>query len=179
MEVILALHVQGTYLWTAGEFTVNCYESTKSRIEDKYYYTCDERINDMLMLEFGNKFYPLLGCQDSTMRLIDPTGKLQYMNTFSSPVSCIASADRTKRDAPLVCFGLKNGTIGAVECTVGEDEAVILWEIEPELGSIQNSPVSILKLVTFPSGNHLVVARDNGSLEIYYYDEKQCYDMVY
>ena len=53
-----------------------------------------------------------------------------------------------------------------------------MWEVEPELGQNTNSPVSILKL--FDNGKtHLVVARENGSLEIYLFDETRCHDLVY
>jgi len=179
IETIRSLHVQGTFLWTAGDFTLNCYESTKSRIEDRYYYTSDERINDMLVLGFpSEQYYSMLACNDSTIRMIGPDGTLQYTSTFSSPVTAVISVGMTQRQSPLVCFGLRNGTIGALEATIGEDQAVILWEVEPELGQNTNSPVSILKL--FDNGqSHLVVARENGSLEIYRFDEKQCSDVVY
>ena len=35
---------------------------------------------------------------------------------------------QSARNFPLVIYGLKNGTIGALEATLSEDEAFILWE---------------------------------------------------
>ncbi len=66
-EVITSLHVQSGHLWSAGEYILNCYESSgELQIIDKYYYTCDDKINDMVVAPVQGKDYlnPVLACQD-------------------------------------------------------------------------------------------------------------------
>jgi len=48
-EAIKSLHVQGTFLWSAGDYILNCYESVDGKIVDKYFYICDDMINDMVV----------------------------------------------------------------------------------------------------------------------------------
>ena len=49
MESIKSLHVQGTFLWSAGDYILNCYESVDGKITDKYYFICDDKINDLVI----------------------------------------------------------------------------------------------------------------------------------
>ena len=48
-EQIRYLHVLGTNLWSAGDYTLNCYASSNNKIADKYYYVSDDKINSMLV----------------------------------------------------------------------------------------------------------------------------------
>lgn len=49
-EVITSLHVQQQNLWSAGEYILNCYESgAAGKILDKYYFICDDKINDLIV----------------------------------------------------------------------------------------------------------------------------------
>jgi hypothetical protein len=89
MEPISSIHVASTYLWSAGDFTLNCYESKNKQIVDKYYYTCEEKITNMIVLQYVEDFYPLLSCQDSSMRLISPLGKVHYTEKFSAQVTAM------------------------------------------------------------------------------------------
>lgn len=50
-EVIQHLHVAGTNLWSAGPYTLVCYESRDNRIADKYFYTCEEQINELIVAQ--------------------------------------------------------------------------------------------------------------------------------
>jgi hypothetical protein len=36
-------------LWSAGEYILNCYESVNNKIVDKYFFICEDRINDMVI----------------------------------------------------------------------------------------------------------------------------------
>jgi hypothetical protein len=60
-------------------------------------------------------------------------------------VTCInISETRSSRDCPLVFFGLRNGSLGAIEAT--KDEAIVLWENEPE-GS--TASITVIKSAIF------------------------------
>jgi hypothetical protein len=70
---------------------------------------------------------------------------------------------------------LKNGTIGALEATLGEDEAFTLWEEEGN-----QSAVSVIKTATFADyRNHIVLARDDGTIEIYFFNKHSLLDLVF
>ena len=51
-ETIAQLHVQGMNLWSAGTYTLNCYASQNNTISDKYYFVCEDVINEMIVTSF-------------------------------------------------------------------------------------------------------------------------------
>ena len=63
-EVIKSLHVQSQNLWSAGEYIMNCYESVNNKIIDKYFYICEDKINDMAIAAVAGQmvFNPILAC---------------------------------------------------------------------------------------------------------------------
>lgn len=52
-EVIKSVHVAGTNLWSAGDYILNCYESAANQIKDKYYFICEDKINDLVLAPVG------------------------------------------------------------------------------------------------------------------------------
>lgn len=40
-------------LWSAGAYTLNCYASSNNTIQDKYYYLCDDKINEMIITQIA------------------------------------------------------------------------------------------------------------------------------
>jgi hypothetical protein len=70
-----------------------------------------------------------------------------------------------------VGYGLKNGGIGCIELT--RDEPIVLWSLE---GSQTNgSAASIVKtcdILGEESFYNFIVARDDGTVEIYSYEHK-------
>ena len=97
-EVITSLHVQSGHLWSAGEYILNCYESSgELQIIDKYYYTCDDKINDMVVAPVQGKDYlnPVLACQDKLVRVLSDRGDaVIYSHKFDAPCTTISlSAD--------------------------------------------------------------------------------------
>lgn len=142
-EVIRSLHVQGQNLWSAGEYILNCYESVNNKIVDKYFYICEDKINDMLIASVSGQLVlnPVLACQDKTIRvLVDD--KVLYLQKFESACTAIALApEQTHRFCPVVGFGLKNGGVGCLELT--RDEPVILWYLEG--AQTNGSTVSVVK----------------------------------
>ena len=74
----------------------------------------------------------------------------------------------------MIIYGLRNGTIGALELTLTEDEAVILWEEECEA-----APVSVIKTTELSGQQHLILSRDDGTIEMYLFNQTSCLDLVY
>ena len=69
-------------LWSAGAYTLNCYTSSNNSIADKYYFLCDDIINDMLVTSLDPESQTdssvVLACNDSTLKVISDEGKLLY-----------------------------------------------------------------------------------------------------
>lgn len=63
-ETIKSLHVSGQNLWSAGEYILNCYESVSNKILDKYFYICEDRINDMIVTSVSGQMVlnPVIAC---------------------------------------------------------------------------------------------------------------------
>ena len=116
-------------LWSAGAYTLNCYASNNNSITDKYYFLCDDIIHDMVVTSISPKSQSdsivVLACNDSTVKVISDQGKLQYEAVLdSAPISL---SQIKSQDSTIICYGLSNGNIGAIE--LGQDEAIVLWEV--------------------------------------------------
>lgn len=101
-EVISSLHVQSGHLWSAGEYVLNCYESSGGlSIIDKFYYTCDDKINDMVIAEVQGQGYlnPILACQDKQIRVLNDRGDaIVYSHKFDSACTTLSlSQDISER----------------------------------------------------------------------------------
>ena len=76
-EQIMHLHVLGSNLWSAGSYTLNCYASSNNTIADKYFFVCDDKINDMIvhhcdLSKRGSvEPYVILACNDSSIKVIN------------------------------------------------------------------------------------------------------------
>jgi hypothetical protein len=122
--------VQTQNLWSAGEYILNCYESVNNKIVDKYFFICEDKINDMVIATVSGQMVsnPVLACQDKALRvLVDD--KILYQHKFDSACTALSLApEMTHRYCPVVGYGLKNGGIGCIELT--RDEPVVLWSLE-------------------------------------------------
>lgn len=123
------LHVQSQELWSTGKHTLNCYVSTQSKILDKYFYLADDVINHMMVCTIeGIGAMAVIAVQDR-IRVIDGKGKLLYSTQLDSYVTCFdIRPEPSSKGFPLLVFGTKAGSIGAVELTT--DEAIVLWECD-------------------------------------------------
>jgi hypothetical protein len=77
---------------------------------------------------------------------------------------------------PVLIYGTKSGGIGAIELT--QDEAIVLWECDFTFDG--KSPVSHLKVAQLrEEQNHIVISRDDGTIEIFTYSERQQASIVF
>lgn len=117
----------GTNLWSAGTYTLNCYASANGAIADKYYFVCDDKINEMIVHHGGlgrdtsgsSDPFVILACNDSTIKVIDGAGRLLYQTVLDAAPTCMALVPRAEGyggECPtMLIYGLKNGAIGALE----------------------------------------------------------------
>lgn len=174
-------------MWSAGEYILNCYESSGGlSILDKYYYTCDDKINDMIIAPVqGSSFLnPVLACQDKQVRVLNNRGdEIVYTHKFDAPCTTISlSVDISERQSPIMGFGLANGGIGLIELMRNKSREY--WSLEPiQMNMGECAPVSLVKTcnlnktqarphfqnVEAEDIRDFIVARDDGSIEIYAY----------
>ena len=102
----------------------------------------------------------VLACNDSTIKVISDQGKLLYsaiLTAAPTSLSLITPSVKNK----IICYGLSNGNIGAIE--LGHDESIELWEIDCSA----KAPVTIVQVATLKDVLHLVVVRDDSTIELY------------
>lgn len=75
-EVISSLHVQAQNLWCAGEYILNCYQSAANQIKDRFYFICEDKINDMVLAPVAGQMVlnAVLACQDKQIRVLAEDG---------------------------------------------------------------------------------------------------------
>lgn len=139
--------MQSTNLWSAGKSTLTCYSSQNASVVDKFFYICEEEINDMLIVLRDAKaesYLTVLACSDSALRVVDDRGKLMIDQKLGSPVNCISLNEfEGSFKQTLVAYGLQNGNFGVVE--VATEDIIVLWECEAsELGAEKRAPVSLI-----------------------------------
>ena len=90
------MHVQHQNLWSAGEYILNCYESgAAGKILDKYYYICDDKINDLIVAPVAGQMVlnPIMACQDKQLRILNDKGDaLVYNHIFEGACQTISMA---------------------------------------------------------------------------------------
>jgi hypothetical protein len=135
---------------------------------DNYYYLSDEKIKQMDISEiFGGQIQlPVIACGDC-IKVIDGRGAILYEIKLDSQVNCFSQQkEKTSRGCPLIIYGCKNGSIGALELT--KDEAIILWENDCD----HRSAVSLIKVDQLAKKDNIVLTRESGEIELFVYTEK-------
>ena len=117
----------------------------------------------------------VIACHDKTIKVLKD-GDLHYIAKFDAPVMVISNSGKlSSRQCPIVAYGLRNGSIGLLELT--RNEAVTLWSLESS--QTNGSPVCAIKASIInptpaedePLTSEVVVARDDGSIEVCSYEE--------
>ena len=164
-------------LWSAGAYTLNCYASKDNSISDKYYFLCDDVINDMIVTSIHPASQPgsvvVLACNDNTIKFISDEGEQLYSTVLEASPSSIslATSEETaiNSESTIICYGLNNGNIGAIE--LGADEAIVLWEVNCS-EEVTKAPISIIKVAALKEKPHLIVARDDSTIEVHRFQER-------
>lgn len=116
-ETINHLTVQGTELWSCGDFILNNYGSGKDGIQDKFYYICEDKINDMMVQHVGGEMInnTILACEDGTIRALT-NNEVKYSQKVGGSPACMfdgsTESQRLGRSTPSVFYGAANGEFG-------------------------------------------------------------------
>lgn len=165
-ESIKTMWVSGSHLFLGGNYIFNHYVDCK----DEDYYLCSDRINDMLCLPLSRiqEITPVLACQDRVLRVLDKSNLLYELEVAGPPQSLALFADEGGEDGSEVLYGTTDGKIGLVH--LDRTSPSHRWEVpnEKRLGGV-------LCLDNYDMSDDgvpdLVVGRDDGTIEIYGYDD--------
>eukprot|EP01017_Pseudomicrothorax_dubius_P042816 TRINITY_DN7043_c0_g1_i3.p1 TRINITY_DN7043_c0_g1~~TRINITY_DN7043_c0_g1_i3.p1 ORF type:complete len:729 (-),score=128.21 TRINITY_DN7043_c0_g1_i3:32-2218(-) len=185
-EMIRTIAVEENYLWVAGEHILNMYLIQKDTLRDMAYFVSPDRINDLLTLNIISPtiYSPVLACEDKAVRVLDAECRQHYQYLFPSAATCLvpfsAKAKLVENKGSLdrtILVGLQNGFVVCLSLEV--NDAFKQWELPPPEDTIGGA-VSCLKLVDLKGKgvNDIIVARDQGSLEVYQLNSND-YVMVY
>jgi Bardet-Biedl syndrome 7 protein len=141
-EDIKSLFVEGSNLWSSGDYILNSYKGSKTGIEDNFYYLSDDKIYDMRVAGVsGNLIHnSILACDDSSVRVLVDS-EIYYSQNFNSPVLALNNAsDLSTSTTPHIAYGLKNGCFGMID--MQRDSPLILWDVNETHAS--EAPVNII-----------------------------------
>ncbi|OQR97631.1 hypothetical protein ACHHYP_10175 [Achlya hypogyna] len=166
-ETINRVYTYDSHLWTATDFIYNQFENG----QDKNYYMCQDRINDMLLFQDGasDDLHPVLACQDKYIRLIQGNEPLAKK---SIPGACSVLAKHAVKKAPSqIIYGSATGAFGAVQWN--NQKFKTIWKTDggkaPTAG-----PSAVTALCSFDINKddtpEIIVGRDDGRIEVYSVD---------
>mmetsp|Transcript_38791 Transcript_38791/g.74315 ORF Transcript_38791/g.74315 Transcript_38791/m.74315 type:complete len:719 (+) Transcript_38791:332-2488(+) len=170
-EVIRNVRVFELQIWTSGDLGFNHFLDCK----DKHHYMCGDKINDMLVTNVvaSHEFNAVLACQDHHVRVLQGS-ELYYEASVDGPMRTLFHRVPKSGQAPKRKEIIFSSTTGQVGQMFLDSESVRRgWKFEGDgatkLASVEAMDASID--LTEDGTNDLVLGRDNGSLEVYAFDE--------
>jgi len=185
-EAIKSFGIEETRLWTAGEYFLNEYEITKDGSNDKSYFLCPDKINDMFIhniTETAN-YNPILACQDKGIRLTED-GNVLYAFMAQGAVNCLQPYSKEVKNPQTkhqldrtMVFGLGDGSF--VNILFEPDKPVYLWSAGLEEQK-KKAGISLIKVYDFQNRgiNDVVVVRDDSTIEVLSLNTDQEYEVQY
>jgi Bardet-Biedl syndrome 7 protein len=176
-EAINQIHTENTLIWTGCEYILNVYDNGK----DKDFFMSMDKINAMRVenIIHDTSFDTILGCQDSCVRIINGSN-LEMDIPTAAPVRSLSCKPRNFIDTPgnYVIVGTDGGDITLISVTskrarkAAEDGGTTFvddynyeWTIEDEAKSTVTC--MLIGDVTRSGGDELIVAREDGRVEVY------------
>ncbi|XP_071846430.1 BBSome complex member BBS7-like isoform X1 [Apostichopus japonicus] len=165
-ESIKTMWVSGSHLFLGGNYIFNHYIDCK----DEDYYLCSDRINDVLCLPMDRiqEVTPVLACQDRVLRVLNKSNMLYEFEVTGPPQSLALFSEEGGEMGDEVLYGTTDGKIGLVH--IDRTTPSLRWGVpnDKRLGGI-------LCMDNFDmSGDgieDLIVGRDDGTIEVFGYDE--------
>lgn len=183
------------------EYFLNEYEITKDGSNDKSYFLCPDKINDMFIhniTETAN-YNPILACQvqfffknsanikllqDKGIRLTED-GNVLYAFMAQGAVNCMQPYSKEVKNPQTkyqldrtMVFGLGDGTF--VNVLFETDKPVYLWSAGLE-GQKKKAGISLIKVYDFQNRgiNDVVVVRDDSTIEVLSLNTDQEFETQY
>ncbi|XP_063692711.1 Bardet-Biedl syndrome 7 protein homolog [Bolinopsis microptera] len=166
-DSIKSMFVSGPDLHITGQYIYNMY----TNCQDTHFYLSCDKINDMIGIPgTGKDIFPVLGCQDRVLRVLSGSELLYEAEVPGSPETLALFDIMSGFGHNNLIYGTKDGIIGL--CTVNKDNPCHRWEI-----ANSNNLGGITAIDTYDVNNdgvsELVIARDDGTVEVYSISEGQ------
>ncbi|XP_067943832.1 Bardet-Biedl syndrome 7 protein homolog isoform X2 [Watersipora subatra] len=168
-EDVQSMHVEAADLLVTGKYIFNHYRDLQ---DINYYYSTDE-INDIVCLpleksESQDEVTPILACNDRTLKIMKGSD-LQYEVELPGPPSVIELfCNDGGEQGDEIVYGTSDGRIGLVQVT--RTGPIHKWQVEnaDSLGGV----ISLDNYdITADGCLDLLVGRDDGTVEVYGFDE--------
>ncbi|OQS03872.1 hypothetical protein THRCLA_03847 [Thraustotheca clavata] len=165
-ETINRVFTYDSQLWTATDYVYNQFENG----QDKYFYMCQDRINDMMLFTDNNEdLLPVLGCQDKYIRIMN--GNEAIAKKSISGACTTLTKHLIKKNPSQILYGSSNGSFGALQWT--NQKLKTMWKTDG--GKVDGaSPAAITALCSYDINkddlNEIIVGRDDGRIEVYSMD---------
>ncbi|XP_052091574.1 Bardet-Biedl syndrome 7 protein homolog isoform X3 [Mytilus californianus] len=172
-EPIQSMYVEGSDLFTCGNYVYNHYKDCK----DTNYFLSADKISDVLCLpmEKNDDITPVLACQDRVLRVLQDAELLYEVEVPGPPVVLQlygkeADISDGGEEGNEILYGTSDGRVGLVQ--IGRFAPSHRWELPNEK---RNGGVLSLDNfdITADGVLDLIVGRDDGLVEIYSYDEAE------
>ncbi|XP_046582061.1 Bardet-Biedl syndrome 7 protein homolog isoform X2 [Haliotis rubra] len=167
-EPIQSMYVEGSDLFTCGNFIYNHYRDCK----DINHYLCGDKINDVITLPMDKipDVIPILACQDRVLRSLQHSELLYEVEVPGPPVVLELYGNDAGDDGNEILFGTSDGRVGLVQ--FGTLAPTHRWELPNEK---KNGGVLSLANydITADGVLDLLVGRDDGLVEVYSFDEAE------
>ncbi|CAG0887645.1 unnamed protein product [Darwinula stevensoni] len=165
-EDIRVMKVVGTHLLVGANYVYTQYDDC---VETNHYLAKDEILDIVcLPLEKTEGLRPVLACADRTLRVLKGSNLLYEVGLEGRP-TCLTLAGGDGGDSgENVLYGTQEGHIGMV--SINKQCAILQWTIwdENHYGSVNCMDHYDL---TGDGVKELIVGRDDGSIEVYSYEE--------
>nr|XP_045592027.1 Bardet-Biedl syndrome 7 protein homolog isoform X1 [Procambarus clarkii]XP_045592028.1 Bardet-Biedl syndrome 7 protein homolog isoform X1 [Procambarus clarkii] len=173
-EEIKSMHISGSDLLVCGDYVYNHYHDC----QDSNYFLAADKINDVITLpvEKMKCLIPILACEDRLLRVMRDSEVLYSVELPSPPSSLQLFYNDGGENGDQLLYGTSDGKIGLVQ--LGRGSANHRWVCENGSG-VGNSSTSRHGGVTCMDHHDitgdgirdLIVGRDDGSVEVYSYED--------
>lgn len=178
-EDIMNMFVEDLVIWTTCEYILNMFENYK----DTHFFMANDKINHFSpMMLGGETYHSVLACQDRFVRVLQ-NSDLYYEQTVEGPVNCVMPYTGVPPSAEdgedtfggtnlseykQLLYGTDSGTVGQLlldKSTVRKG-----WLVENES---KRAGISVMHSVdlTHDGVPDIVVGREDGSLEVYGFED--------
>ena len=164
-EDITSLVVEDEEIWTAGDYLYHTFE----KVQDANFYMASDRINHMISIKNAlSTRQAVLGCRDRSIKVLQGSD-LYYDIDVEASVTTLSSYPSAVADKNLIVYGTQHGHIGLVE--LDENNIRKKWVVDRSEKSKRSAINSIaIADITQDGVSDIIIARDDGSLEIFGFD---------